>query len=294
MFCLSVSFREGFELSGDHDPIKVDWQGPPGVLPQLTRSGWLRSIHWLSEVDSTNRHAKLLAEDRRQALPALVVAKTQTGGRGRRGRSWFSDSGTLTFSILLAIPESEIPRDRWPQLALVSGLAVCDVVAEIVDPAEVRLKWPNDVYIDGGKVAGVLIETAGRDNDRVVIGIGLNVATDLSQAPAEVQQRARSIRDFVDMPIDRFTVLPEIIDRIAERIEQWKIEPAAIATAFSQVCLLTGRELTIDTAGQQVAGRCDGIDSDGQLKLHTADGIRLTIRSGEVVSWNVGAEGCDG
>ncbi|QDV56529.1 biotin--[acetyl-CoA-carboxylase] ligase [Rosistilla oblonga] len=274
--------------------MQVDWQGPDAVLQLLSRSGWLRSIRWVPEVDSTNRLAKSLADQADRPTPMLIVAKSQTQGRGRLGRSWFSDSGTLTFSLMLAAPQLAADRTRWPQLALVAGLAVCDVVGEVVEPVAVQLKWPNDVYLAGGKVAGVLIETAGHDNDHVVIGIGLNVATDLSKAPAEVQQRARSIRDYADHPVETFAVLPEIIDRIAVRIADWRTDSAAIANDFSKVCLLRGRRVAIDTAGQTLEGACLGIDGDGALRVRRDDGEVVEVRSGEVVRWSDEVEVHDG
>ena len=265
--------------------MQVDWQGPPLVLQRLTGGGWLGAIQWVDKVDSTNRLAKQIADGSAVETPLLVVSPNQTFGRGRLGRRWFSDAGTLTFSILLGQDDLQARRDRWPQLALVAGLAVADVARDLVVPAEVRVKWPNDVYIDGGKVAGILIESAGPSSELVVVGIGFNVQTNLSDADLDVRANARSLRDFLDQPIATLDVLPAIIERLQCRISAWNSEPEQIMSEFGSHCFLTGRDVVIDQSGHAVQGRCLGIDGHGQLLVRSGPDV-CEVRSGEVVSWS--------
>jgi len=255
------------------------------VLQQLTGAGWLRSIQWVDEIDSTNRLARDLAERPDVLTPLLVVSPNQIAGRGRRGKAWYSDAGTLTFSVLLSGDDLADSRERWSQLALAAGVALRDVVHELVVPADVRVKWPNDVYVDGGKVAGILIESAGRASDKVVVGIGLNVATDLSAADATIRPNARSLRDYLDKPMPTLDILPAIIERLRFRIDQWSSDSSEMLADFSSHCFLTGRDVVIDQNGHAVAGRCVGINSNGQLLVKKGSDS-IEVRSGEVVSWS--------
>ena len=267
-------------------PEDLQWNGPPDVLQWLTASGWLKTIYWFEEIDSTNRAAKEFAGTNQSLFPALLVARRQTAGRGRHGRSWHSDSGTLTFSLLLSKDQLPDQSERWPQLALIAGLAVADTVAEIVPSELVKLKWPNDVYLDGGKLAGILIETVGPEKQHVVVGIGINVSTDLSAADVEVQQRARSLSGVSDELANTFSILPELVARFQHRLNEWVLQQIDIADAFSERCFLTGRMITIGSASDRMTGVCRGINWAGELMLASLeDDSVTTFSTGEIISW---------
>lgn len=115
-----------------------------------------------AELRSTNDRALRLA-DSAERLPRLIAALRQTAGRGRGGNRWWAGEGALTFSLLLDAPP--VPLERWPQMSLAVGGAVCGAVAGLVPSADVRLKWPNDVFVNGKKACGILVEVppaAGR------------------------------------------------------------------------------------------------------------------------------------
>ena len=123
---------------------------------------------------STNVEALALARKGERG-PLWVTAQRQTGGRGRRGRTWVSEPGNLHASLLLTDPA---PAEHWPELAFVAALAVHDAVAEVA-PAlrpQLAIKWPNDLLLDGKKFAGILIEGEGGrgDGGAVAVGIGVN------------------------------------------------------------------------------------------------------------------------
>src|SRR5690606_27522139 len=129
-------------------------------------------------------------------LPRLYLANTQTAGRGRSGRQWLADSGTLTFSLVHAVGETQpqsLPAAVLPLVGLATGVAIARGVEYLAAPVTARIKWPNDVHVGGGKIAGVLVESVASRGDRVVIGIGLNVATDLQRFAAAVSSPARSL-----------------------------------------------------------------------------------------------------
>ena len=278
-------------ILGEDDRLKrmyefKSWNGPEDILQRLSAPGWLQGIHWLDEVDSTNNVCKQLANEPDTRTPAIVVARRQTAGRGRRGRSWHSDSGSLTFSLLFS--QNNLARDRgdWPQVALLSGLAICDLLSEVASPSPVHLKWPNDVYGDDGKLAGVLIESAGITNELLVVGIGINISTSFSRAPQEVADRGRSVERMIGEQLPTFDLLPEVVERLKFRLRQWQDRSDLIAEDFARYCMLTGCEVVVDLGASMLRGLCEGIDADGNLQVLSQDGTVVGIRSGEIIEWN--------
>ena len=129
----------------------------------------------LDEIDSTNEEARRLAAAG-AAAGTVVWAKRQTAGRGRRGRSWISEPGNLFTSLIL---RPHVPPARAAELTFVASLAVAQAVAGFLPGRIICTKWPNDVLVDGGKIAGILIESAAGTSGKVdwlVVGIGINVA----------------------------------------------------------------------------------------------------------------------
>ena len=205
----------------------------------------------LREIDSTNRRARELAAD---GAPhgTLVTAGAQTAGRGRQGRRWDAPAGSaLLCSVVL--------RDFDALLSLRAGLAVADVAGE---PA--RVKWPNDVLVDGRKVAGVLVE--GRPQDGwAVVGIGVNVAAAPEGVPGAGTLRRADVEE----------VLAELLSALEQRLG----EPAAATlNALRERDALLGAPLSWDGG----AGVGDGINADGGLRVRTGDGGVTVLSAGEV------------
>ncbi len=208
-------------------------------------------------VDSTNERARALASG---GAPhgALVTADEQTAGRGRQGRTWLAPPGSaLLCSLVLRDPPALLP--------LAAGVAV----AEAVGPAA-RLKWPNDVLVNGAKVAGILVE--GRPQEGwAVLGIGINVALDTAQLPPEVRERAGSLGL---SSAEREPVL----QRVLAALERWIAAPdEEMLDAFGRLDALRGRH--VSWAGG--AGEGAGIDGRGRLRVQTPQGI-VVLESGEV------------
>jgi BirA family transcriptional regulator, biotin operon repressor / biotin---[acetyl-CoA-carboxylase] ligase len=168
---------------------------------------FIRQIEIHDTLGSTNDRALELARDPEIELPALVVARSQTAGRGRGKNVWWSAEGALTFSILLEPTALGIGAPNWPQLSLASGVAICDALSEDLAPqnakrelqsGRLRIKRPNDVLLDGGKVAGILIESPGGlapAKDRLIIGIGINVNNAWSQIGTDLKVSGTSLCD---------------------------------------------------------------------------------------------------
>jgi BirA family biotin operon repressor/biotin-[acetyl-CoA-carboxylase] ligase len=212
----------------------------------------------LRRVDSTNARARDLAA---AGAPhgTLVTAAEQTAGRGRQGRTWTAPAGR---ALLCSAVIREPPR----LLPLAAGVAVAEVVG---DGAVV--KWPNDVLVDGRKVAGILVE--GRPQERwAVLGVGLNVAVDMDDFPPELRSSAGTLG------LGPEAVEPTLQRLIAGLVRWLAAGPGEVLDAVRARDALRGRAVRW-AAGQGVAG---GIDDDGRLVVATAGGARVTLDAGEV------------
>jgi BirA family transcriptional regulator, biotin operon repressor / biotin---[acetyl-CoA-carboxylase] ligase len=198
---------------------------------------------------------------------AVAVTDFQTAGRGRLGRGWTAPPGTaLLCSVLLRPPSHR----RIAQLSLVGGLATAQTVeAALGRPA--RLKWPNDVLVDGRKVAGVLAEA--RDGV-VVVGVGLNVNQTAAELPAEARIPATSLRSVDGAERDRDTLLVALLERLETAYRAWL--DGGLAPLHAEIVsrdALAGLDVSVDGRG----ARALGIDAEGRLLLDSGP-----VESGEV------------
>ncbi|MCZ8295281.1 MAG: biotin--[acetyl-CoA-carboxylase] ligase [Hylemonella sp.] len=242
-------------------PAEAIWEAVTPTLPGFT-------VEVLPQVDSTN--TELMRRARAGRLePVLLVAEAQTAGRGRLGRTWHSGAlpgETLTFSLGLPLQMAD-----WSGLSLAVGLSVVDSLHP-----DLRLKWPNDVWLADRKLAGILIETTQIDAVRyVVIGVGINItprdATGLATAPAWLQE--------LDPGLTATLALQRVaapLVRDVQRFEAQGWEP--FQPAYAARDALAGREVTLSDG---TGGQARGVDGSGALLVHTAAGLKK-ISSAEV------------
>lgn len=221
---------------------------------------------------STNDDLRKLADD--GAPEGLVLlALEQTQGRGRRGAAWFSAPGeSLAFSILV---RPEEPKSLWPRLALAAGAAAAEAVEAF--GVQAGIKWPNDVWVRGLKIAGILVE-AGKDF--AIVGIGLN--TGCREFPAEVAEIATSLALETSADINRAEVLGAVIRRFALRQRQIGGEFDLLLASVREHCVLTGRRVSLLTSSGPKEGVVEGIAPGGELILRTAGGLENLIQADEV------------
>lgn len=221
--------------------------------------------HHLAECGSTNTEA--LKHLREGGGPLILSAARQTAGRGRLGRAWQSDDAALTFSAALSLP-SEL------DLAGLS-LAVGCTVADALDPGghRIRLKWPNDLFLDGAKLGGILIETLPLPDERrgVVIGIGLNLAP----LPPDADRSAFASGHAALQTLDPAATARATLDRLAPALRAMLADFETLGFAPWQVAF-ERRDLA---AGQRVRvgeqpGIARGVSPRGELLLETAAGLR--------------------
>jgi BirA family biotin operon repressor/biotin-[acetyl-CoA-carboxylase] ligase len=215
----------------------------------------------LRETDSTNLRARELAL---AGTPhgTVVTAGAQSAGRGRQGRTWTAPPGrALLMSLVL--------RDPPPMLPLIAAVAVADACWQA--PGEVRIKWPNDVLLDGRKVAGILVE--GRPQERwAVVGIGLNVAVRAEDFPDELRDRATGLgRE----PADVERALRDVLRALERRLGE---QPGETLAAWRERDALAGREISWNGGG----GVAAGVDDDGRLLVDVAGGEQVALDAGEV------------
>lgn len=238
---------------------------PPPVLPD----GW--TLVALDTVGSTNDEAARLA-DSGAPEGTVVWSREQTGGRGRRGRRWSSPLGNLYTSTIL---RPDCAASRAAEIGFVAALAVADMV-----PAgrEVRVKWPNDVLVDGGKVAGILLESAVGDGGRilhVVAGIGVNVGF-APQLP-DMRYPGAALGGTVE------TALWKLAAALARRVGEWRRSGfAAVRSQWLAQAGPLGAVVDVRLGEGLVRGRFAGLDHEGALLLETADGPRRIV-SGELL-----------
>lgn len=221
-------------------------------------------------VDSTNEQARDLAI---AGAPSgtVITAAEQVSGRGRRGRRWSAPPGKALLCSAILSPL----RVEHSLLPLAVPLAVCEAV-ESLAPLECRVKWPNDVWTDGRKLAGVLIEA--QPPSWAVIGIGLNVSIASDEFPADLRHPATSIGHAVGTE--------ETLESVCDRLDGWvEAGPERVVAEFEKRDALRGREISWTGAGDDGAsgsGVADGIDERGNLVVIGSEGERLSLGSGEV------------
>lgn len=233
-------------------------------------------IEVFDTLDSTNEEAK------RRALagetgPLWIVARAQSAGRGRRGRSWASKPGNLFATGLFKLDAGPA---RAAQLSFAAALGVADVAASVIDPDLVRLKWPNDVLVDGRKVSGILLESGAHPAGGLWLAVGVGV--NLAHHPEDAERPA------TDFSVYGADLTPEAAcEHLGRRFEHWRsiwardgfapLREAWLARAWG-----LGEPCTARLDGETIEGVFADLSEDGSLRLDLKDGGRRLISAGDV------------
>ena len=263
-------------------PAEAIWEQVAPVLPGFT-------VEVLPEIDSTNTELMRRAKAGR-GEPILLVADRQTAGRGRLGREWHElserervESKTTLPSLTFSLGMPLAPVD-WSGMSLAVGLSIAQSLH-----ADIGLKWPNDLWVNERKLAGILIETCAAGNIRyVVVGVGINIVkhtqnmisttAPLRTAPAWLQELLPNI----SAPDALLCIAPNLIQTILNFSQQGF---APFQTQFNQRDVLLNRQVSVDgnNPNQQykITGIAKGVNKKGELEIETSQGI-ITIHSSEV------------
>lgn len=254
----------------------------PAEQTRLTLPNGLPAL-FLPETPSTNAHAMTLAIQGTPP-PLWVWAGRQTKGRGRLGRDWDSPEGNLYASLLLQLNG---PANAMGGLPLVAGLAARDAIAAVSSAAlaqRLRLKWPNDIMLDGAKLGGVLIESLvlGADARAVVIGTGLNLAS----APSGLGRAVTSLREH-GCHVAPDQALTALAEASARWLDIWENGAGfhLIRAAWLRHAVALGAPISVTLGGEKVAGRFAGLDERGALRLHQDSGERVITAGDVAIGW---------
>ena len=239
-----------------------------------------------TRITSTMDVARELAERGAQE-GTVVLADEQTAGRGRAGHTWYSPPGDSIYASLVLRPPLAPAESGW--LTMMAALAVKDEIRRMKDEIEdsafiLSIKWFNDVQLKGRKVCGILVESSmtGQQVDYAVLGIGLNVNTVFDGAPAEVQQRATSLRQTFGARFDRERVLSSLLSRLDERYTALIRARRSPADEYARHVETLGQQVEIDTGSGIICGIAARVEDDGSLIVVTERG-EVAVRFGTLV-----------
>jgi BirA family biotin operon repressor/biotin-[acetyl-CoA-carboxylase] ligase len=237
---------------------------PPFVRTQVERS----------EVESTSDLARTLLESPAIELPLVVRARRQTRGRGRGDNNWWSDDGSLTFTLAIDPASLGLRPELEPRIALATAVAVVETFAPVI-PLQIR--WPNDLEVEGRKLGGILPERIETPlGVRILIGIGLNVDSRLDDAPPEIRRMAVSLRDIAGAsPVDIDALFKHLLEQVGLTLERLARDDADLAERWGQLDALRESLVLVDVGSWIITGIGSGIDKEGALLVETE---RETIR----------------
>jgi BirA family biotin operon repressor/biotin-[acetyl-CoA-carboxylase] ligase len=211
----------------------------------------------------------------------IVIADSQTKGKGRLQRVWHSPAGTNIYTSIILRPQFQVARA--PQISIAAGVAVAEVLEKYC-PGKIQLKWPNDVLLNGKKICGILaqVKTNIRGIDFIVLGIGINVNFNYNQFPEDIQNLATSLSVETGREISRL----ELIISLYENLAKWYKK--LIADGFSAVkekwlslTPMIGCNVQVIFRDDVLKGKALGIDEQGSLLLLTAEDRKIKISAGD-------------
>lgn len=235
---------------------------------------------YLNEVDSTNNYARKLAEDGVQH-GTLVVADYQNGGKGRRGRTWVMPHRKAIAMSLIVRPD--IRPEKASMMTLVTGMAVAEAIKKVTG-LDTKIKWPNDIVINGKKISGILTEMSAEMDviNYVVIGIGINA--NFTEFPEELRETATSLQQQLGYPVDRGAIIcmtMKIFEIYYERFMETQ-SMKGLAEEYQQMLVNLDRQVRVLEPGNEYSGVARGIDETGQLLVEKENGETVAVYAGEV------------
>ncbi len=255
---------------------------PAEIHKALSSQRLCKNIHYFEMLESTNITAQKLA--RQGALEGeIVVAEQQTHGKGRLGRNWSSPPRTNLYLSLILRPKL-LPA-HTPQITLMAAVAVADTVASFL-PMAPEIKWPNDILVQGKKIAGILTESSC-DSERVlfvILGIGVNLNYSKARMPETIRDKATSLLELTQRPVDRSAFAARLIhnlDQCYGSLE--KSGFPGISSRWEGYFRLRGKQVRVEMPDGHTSGKALGIDMDGALILEGKGGDPERILAGDVI-----------
>lgn len=273
---IEASTRSGYRLIQSPDILA------PSEIKPLIKTKWLgKTIHYFHTLESTNSKAYELATQGAEE-GEVVIAESQTKGRGRLGRSWFSPPYlNLYLSVIL---RPKIPPQQAPLITLMAAVATAEAI-EKSSGLRPSIKWPNDILLGGRKMAGLLNEIKSETDqiDFVILGIGINLNMDQKMFPKGIRPLATSLKRESGRSISR----AELLSALLQKLEEWysvflKEDGSVILNAWRRRAQIKGKRVRVTSFGETLSGTAVDIDSEGALIIETKNGERKRVVAGDV------------
>ncbi len=240
-------------------------------------------VLWIEETESTNADLLKLVETGETGM-VLLIADSQTRGKGRHQRRWASPVGGLYMSIMFRLEKSSSPLSLIP---LAIGIALRDA---IVDEAiqrggsvDVHLKWPNDLITDRGKLAGILCETTENEEHwNVVAGLGVNIQPLGEEDKRLILNPVTSLQEEAKLDWTRAGLVVAFVRNILRQKFDWESKPDLIIKKWSESSRMIGKRLTVRTAKETFTGLAEGLGEAGTLKIRTSEGVKEISSAEEI------------
>ena len=250
-------------------------------IESLMDTKWAGSnVVYYDEIDSTNNRAKE-AGDNKAPHGTLFVADMQVAGKGRRGRVWQSPAGSSIYMTILLYPE--ISPLKAPQLTLVMAIAVAEGIKEVTG-LDTKIKWPNDIVVNGRKICGILTEMSTEIDyiNHVVIGAGINVNQD--DFPEDIRKTASSLKMELGKQVKRSELIAAIMKSFEKDYEIFlKTEDlSGLQELYNSMLVNLDRDVKVLEPGNEYEAHALGINKTGELIVRTAEGEEKEIYAGEV------------
>ena len=232
-----------------------------------------QNVVYFETTDSTNTVAK--QSDYKDGT--VVIAESQTAGKGRMGRIWESEQNTGIYMSIVLMPD--ILPERIPMLTLVAGISVCNVLTKMCD-VPFKIKWPNDIVANGKKVCGILTEgVISASKTKAVVGIGINVGN--KSFGDELANKASSIYMLTNKNFEREDIINALLEEFEKAYNNY-LEGKPFIKDYEKLCININRQVTFVKDGEQVNGTAISVADTGDLVIKKEDGTTLNINSGEV------------
>ncbi len=251
------------------------------LINQLNTKVIGRKIHFFDKVDSTQTKAHVFISQ--GALEGeIIIAETQTAGKGRMGRQWHSPPYKGIWMSVILTPQ--IPVMDIPQLSLVVSVAICRAIRRICD-LDVGIKWPNDLLIHNKKICGILLESSGEDERLryVIVGIGISVNLQLADYPQALHSIATSLAMESRRDVDREQLLQACLEEMEELYVLF-IEKgfAPIRTLWEALSVSLHRPIRVQQGLEMIEGIAESLDASGGLIMKKHSGERIIVNSGMI------------
>jgi BirA family biotin operon repressor/biotin-[acetyl-CoA-carboxylase] ligase len=285
VFALELLRETGYVLKADRQG-RFQFVSAPDLLLAAEITHGLKTsfigqtVYAYKSVQSTNSIASQLA-DVKAPEGSIVVAESQTKGRGRLGRFWHSPEGMGIYVSIILYPD--IDPVTAPGLSIITAVSLAETIARY-NPGTVHIKWPNDCLINGRKVAGILTELSaevGRVN-HIIVGVGINANHRRRDFPPEISKSATSLRAELKKELLRVDFLRRFLSNFEKDYRRFnKSGLRLLRKKILHYSNLVGRKVRLNLSGKIISGKAVDIDKNGNLVMETSEGVR-TFNAGEV------------